>query len=111
MSGTSYGTCILHVSPESAVGGPLALVRDGDLIELDVKSRRLELHVSEGELTRRRGEWKAAGREIQPRIRAAFLCGNHAGARGLRLQIPARGKAHAESRIFFERVASDAQFI
>ncbi len=59
MSGTSYGTCVLHVSPESAVGGPLALVRDGDLIELNVTERRLHLHVPEEELARRRTDWKA----------------------------------------------------
>jgi dihydroxy-acid dehydratase len=58
MSGTSYGTCVLHVAPESAVGGPLALVREGDLIELDVAARRLELKVSDAELARRRAEWK-----------------------------------------------------
>jgi dihydroxy-acid dehydratase len=58
MSGTSYGTCILHVSPESAIGGPLAFVRDGDLVELDVPGRRLELKVSESELTRRRQDWQ-----------------------------------------------------
>lgn len=57
MSGTSYGTCVLHVTPESAVGGPLALVRDGDLIELDVAARKLWLHVPEDELERRRAEW------------------------------------------------------
>ncbi len=57
MSGTSYGMCILHVSPESHVGGPLALVQDGDLIELDVPTRRLQLHVSEAELERRRASW------------------------------------------------------
>lgn len=57
MSGTSYGTCVLHVSPESFVGGPLALVKDGDMIELDVPSRRLELHVDEAELQRRRDAW------------------------------------------------------
>jgi len=57
MSGTSYGTCVLHVSPESAVGGPLALVRDGDEIELDVPARRLTLHVPEAELARRRAQW------------------------------------------------------
>jgi dihydroxy-acid dehydratase len=57
MSGTSYGTCVLHVSPESHVGGPLALVRTGDLIELDVDARRLQLLVSDDELARRRGEW------------------------------------------------------
>jgi dihydroxy-acid dehydratase len=59
MSGTSYGTCILHVSPESWIGGPLALVRDGDLIELDVPNRRLDLKVDEAELARRRAAWKA----------------------------------------------------
>jgi dihydroxy-acid dehydratase len=58
MSGTSYGTCVLHVSPESAVGGPLALVRDGDLIELDVEARKIHLRVSDAELARRREQWK-----------------------------------------------------
>ncbi|MBI2161962.1 MAG: dihydroxy-acid dehydratase [Candidatus Rokubacteria bacterium] len=57
MSGTSYGTVILHVAPESAVGGPLALVRDGDEIELDVPTRRLTLRVSDEELARRRAAW------------------------------------------------------
>jgi dihydroxy-acid dehydratase len=56
MSGTSYGTCVLHVAPESAVGGPLAFVRDGDRIDLDVDDRRLDLLVSEEELGRRRAE-------------------------------------------------------
>jgi dihydroxy-acid dehydratase len=60
MSGTSYGTCVLHVSPESAVGGPLALVRDGDVIELDVEARRIHLRVSDEELARRRKSWKPA---------------------------------------------------
>src|SRR5207302_10000098 len=54
MSGTAFGTVVLHISPESAVGGPLALVRDGDPIELDVESRRLELCVPDEELSRRR---------------------------------------------------------
>jgi len=58
MSGTSYGACILHVSPESAIGGPLALVRDGDLIELDVPARRLNLQVDDAELARRRQTWR-----------------------------------------------------
>jgi dihydroxy-acid dehydratase len=58
MSGTSYGTCVLHVSPESAVGGPLALVRDGDRIELDVRARKLQLHVTDEELARRREHWR-----------------------------------------------------
>ncbi|MEW9533251.1 IlvD/Edd family dehydratase [Microbispora sp. NPDC049125] len=58
MSGTSYGACVLHVAPESHVGGPLALVRDGDLITLDVPARRLTLDVPEEELARRRREWE-----------------------------------------------------
>jgi dihydroxy-acid dehydratase len=58
MSGTSYGACVLHVAPESFVGGPLAFVRDGDLIELDVPARRLTLRVSEEEMARRREGWK-----------------------------------------------------
>ena len=58
MSGTSYGACVLHVSPESYVGGPLALVHDGDLIELDVVERRLDLRVDESELARRRASWQ-----------------------------------------------------
>ena len=58
MSGTSYGTVILHVAPESAVGGPLALVRDGDEIELDARNRRLALLVPDEELARRRAAWR-----------------------------------------------------
>lgn len=57
MSGTSYGTVVLHCSPESAVGGPLALVRDGDLVRLDVAGRRIDLLVDESELERRRRDW------------------------------------------------------
>lgn len=57
MSGTSYGTCVLHVSPESHVGGPLALVRDGDLIELDVAGRQLKWLVSDEEAEHRRAAW------------------------------------------------------
>jgi dihydroxy-acid dehydratase len=58
MSGTAYGACVLHVSPESFVGGPLALVTDGDPIELSVPERRLTLHVAEGELAQRRAAWR-----------------------------------------------------
>ena len=58
MSGTSYGACILHVSPEAAIGGPLALVRTGDLIEVDVEARQLNLLVGEDELQRRRADWQ-----------------------------------------------------
>ncbi|MCX5268886.1 L-arabinonate dehydratase [Streptomyces sp. NBC_00199] len=57
MSGTSYGACVLHVAPESYVGGPLALVRSGDPITLDVEARTLHLHVDDAELERRRADW------------------------------------------------------
>ncbi len=59
MSGTAYGTVVLHVSPESAIGGNLALVQNGDLIELDVEKRKLHLHVSDEELAKRRAAWIA----------------------------------------------------
>jgi dihydroxy-acid dehydratase len=59
MSGTSYGACVLHVAPESHVGGPLALVRTGDLITLDVPARTLTLEVEAAELDRRREQWRA----------------------------------------------------
>jgi dihydroxy-acid dehydratase len=62
MSGTSYGACVLHVSPEAAIGGPLGLVRDGDRILLDVPNRRLDLLVSAEELARRRAAW------VQPKL-------------------------------------------
>jgi dihydroxy-acid dehydratase len=58
MSGTAYGTVVLHVSPEAAAGGPLALVREGDFIELDVPARRLHLDVSTEELARRKAAWE-----------------------------------------------------
>lgn len=59
MSGTAYGTVVLHVSPEAAAGGPLGLVRDGDLVELDARAGRLDLLVEDEELRRRRAEWRA----------------------------------------------------
>jgi dihydroxy-acid dehydratase len=58
MSGTSYGACVLHVSPESFVGGPLALLKDGDIVELDVPERQLNMRVDDDELGRRRAAWK-----------------------------------------------------
>jgi dihydroxy-acid dehydratase len=58
MSGTSYGGCLLHCSPEAHVGGPLALVHTGDLITVDVPARRIHLHVGDDEMVRRRAEWR-----------------------------------------------------
>ena len=61
MSGTAYGTVVLHAAPEAAAGGPLALVKDGDMIELDVQARRLHLDVSDEELARRQATWQPSG--------------------------------------------------
>ena len=58
MSGTSYGACVLHVSPESHVGGPLALLKTGDIVRLDLKARRIDMLVDDGEIERRRSEWR-----------------------------------------------------
>jgi len=65
MSGTSYGACILHVSPESYVGGPLSLVRNGDIISLDVDARTINLDVDDAELQRRRAQWKQPERRYE----------------------------------------------
>ena len=73
MSGTSYGACVLHIAPESAIGGPLALVRDGDLITLDVEARTLTLEVSDTDLAARRAAWQQAPRPVQRGYLSLFL--------------------------------------
>jgi dihydroxy-acid dehydratase len=75
MSGTAYGTGVLHTSPEAAAGGPLAVVRDGDMIELDVPNRRLHLDISDQELAARLAEWKPA--HEQPESGYAWLHQQH----------------------------------
>jgi len=65
MSGTSYGTCVLHVAPESWVGGPLALVKTGDIVELDVPARTLTLKVGDADLAKRRAAWKPKTRKFE----------------------------------------------
>ena len=65
MSGTAYGTVVLHISPEAAAGGTLALVENGDLVELDVAKRRLHLHVSDEELAARRAKWHPPKRALE----------------------------------------------
>jgi len=69
MSGTSYGACILHVAPEAYIGGPLALVQNGDMIEVDIAARTLNLLVDEAELAKRKANWtppqETAGRGYQ----------------------------------------------
>jgi dihydroxy-acid dehydratase len=69
MSGTAFGTIVLHIAPESAVGGPLATVRTGDRIQLDVPARRLELLIDEAEITRRLAQWSEQPPHREPAIR------------------------------------------
>jgi dihydroxy-acid dehydratase len=72
MSGTAYGCCVLHVAPESWVGGPLALVKSGDTIELDVPRRRLQLMIDDAEMMRRKRAWKAPARRFERGYGALF---------------------------------------
>ena len=81
MSGTAYGTVVLHVSPEAAAGGPLALVRNGDVIELDVPARRLHLDVSDAELAQRRAALEARA-DADARLVQAVRRSRAAGAHG-----------------------------
>ncbi|ADJ64816.1 dihydroxy-acid dehydratase [Herbaspirillum seropedicae] len=71
MSGTAYGTVVLHVSPEAAAGGPLAVVQNGDFIELDVEARKLHLDVSDEELARRRAQWQKP--ELPPQMQRGWV--------------------------------------
>jgi dihydroxy-acid dehydratase len=75
MSGTSFGACVLHVSPEAAIGGPLALVRDGDMVTLDVERRILSMDVSDAELAERRAGWQRPEPHYQRGYGSLFL--NH----------------------------------
>ena len=75
MSGTAFGTIVLHVTPEAAIGGPLSLVHDGDMIRLDVPARRLDLLVDEAELAARRRDAPSAGDWPLPRRGYARLFG------------------------------------
>lgn len=73
MSGTAYGTVVLHVAPEAAIGGPLALVRDGDWIELDVEARKLHLDVSDAELQLRLKDWNAPQPAMQGGYQSLYV--------------------------------------
>jgi dihydroxy-acid dehydratase len=73
MSGTAYGTVVLHVAPEAAAGGPLALVHNGDVIELDVPARTLRLEVSDAELAKRRAAWKAPEPAMQGGYQSLYV--------------------------------------
>ena len=87
MSGTSYGACILHVAPEAYVGGPLALVRTGDMITVDVPARAIRLEVSDAELAPPR-RLDAAAAPLRARLRLALGPAHPPGRRRLRLRFP-----------------------
>ena len=90
MSGTAYGTVVLHVCPEAAAGGPLALVENGDMIELDVEAGRLHLDVADAELARRRESWRPPRAGHDQRLSEDVHRPRHAGIRGRRSRLPAR---------------------
>ena len=90
MSGTAYGTVVLHTAPEAAAGGPLALVQNGDMIELDVPKRRLHLHVSDEELAKRRARWKPPEPHADQRLLEALHRPRAAGRRRRGPGLPGR---------------------
>ena len=90
MSGTAYGTVVLHISPESAVGGPLAIVRDGDWIELDVHDRKLELLIPEAEITSRLAQWRAPRPHYHRGLREYVSAPRPAGRSRVRFRLLAR---------------------
>ncbi len=65
MSGTSYGACVLHVAPEAYIGGPLALLRTGDIVTLDVDARTIRMEVDDAELARRRAAWTPPAKRFE----------------------------------------------
>ena len=90
MSGTSFGTVVLHVAPESAIGGPLAAVRTGDEIALDVAGRRIDLLVPAEEIARRLADFHPAAAALRPRLWPPVPGARHAGQPRLRFRFPAR---------------------
>ena len=95
MSGTSYGTVVLHTTPEAAAGGPLAVVRTGDEIELDVDERRLDLLVPAEELARRLAAWTPPAPHYTRGYGRLFIDNVLRRRRGLRLRLPARRRRRA----------------
>ena len=93
MSGTAYGTVVLHVAPEAAAGGPLALVKNGDMIELDVPARKLHLDVSDEELARRKRRVGGA-RATEARLLQAVRRNRAAGGQGRGPGFPGRRQRH-----------------
>ena len=100
MSGTSYGTCVLHVAPEAAVGGPLAVVQTGDRITLDVESRRLDLLVDQAELARRLSGWTPPQPRYSRGYGRLFLDETSQADRGCDFRFLERGEPTPEPDIF-----------
>ena len=98
MSGTSFGACVLHVAPESFIGGPLALVRSGDMIELDIPARRLELKVSDAELDAAAQGVEGAAAAIHARLWRDLHAARDAGERRLRLRGARRPQPGSRAR-------------
>ena len=105
MSGTAYGAVVLHIAPESAVGGALALVRNGDMIELDVPARRLHLDVTPEELERRQAEWQPVTSQTERGYTRLFLDHVQQADRGVDLDILVGGSGQGV------RYATDAQAV
>ena len=99
MSGTSYGACVLHVAPEAYVGGPLAFVADGDVIEIDIPARRLSLHVSDDELARRRAAWRPPAPRFTRGFGAIFAQHIRQANEGCDFDVLERGEAIADPEI------------
>ena len=93
MSGTAYGTIVLHVSPEAAVGGPLALVRNGDRIKLSVKERKIDLLVTEDGTAETKKRLEAPGHGTHARLRQALHGPRAPGRARLRLRLPEKSLA------------------
>lgn len=100
MSGTSYGACVLHIAPEAAVGGPLALVRTGDQITLDVEGRVLSMDVSDEELAKRRAAWKAPQPHFQRGYGSLFLRSVTQANEGCDFDFLHAGPATSEPKIY-----------
>ena len=87
MSGTSYGACVLHVAPEAHVGGPLALLRTGDMVAVDVPARRIDMEVAEAELARRRAAWTPPAPRYGRGYGWMYVAPHPAGRPGLRFRL------------------------
>ena len=110
MSGTSYGACILHVAPESFVGGPLAFVKTGDEIEVDVPGRRIHLHVTDEEIGPPPRRVEAACTTLSARLWRALLAAHRPGRRGLRFRFSRTAWCNSRAGNSLETKSARTQF-